>query len=67
MRVVESGRGRKGYLDGINLGPTGTWVQIKDSKGGGTDGVSQTRLAKGTTWDARYGRETQTSGGGQRV
>ena len=41
-------RGRKGTLEGRNLGPTGTWAQFKDGKGGKTDGVRQARLARGT-------------------
>ena len=36
--MMESGRGIKGPSDGRTMGPTGTWVQVKDSKEGKLDG-----------------------------
>ena len=38
MRVIKAGIGRKIPLDRITLGPTGTWEQVEDSKGGGAIG-----------------------------
>ena len=38
MRVMVTDRGRKGHPGGRTLGPTGTWAQVEDSKGGNSDG-----------------------------
>ena len=34
MRCVEAGRGKKGTLYGRTPGPTVTWEQVEDGKGG---------------------------------
>ena len=48
VRVKEEGRGRKGPLDGRTLGPTGTWAQVKDGKGGQPKWGRQAWLARRT-------------------
>ena len=48
MRLMETGRGRKGPLDDRTLGPTGTWEHVEDVKGGQPDGGRQAGLARGT-------------------
>ena len=50
------------------MGPTGTWVQVKDGKGGGTGQVTADKGSReGLLVTAQRGREAQTSGGGRRV
>ena len=41
--MMEAGIGRKGPLDGRKLGPTGTWAQVEDGKGGQPDGGKEGR------------------------
>ena len=43
--VMETVRGRKVPRDGRILGPTGTWAQVEDGKGGQPDGGRQEWLA----------------------
>ena len=47
MRVTEAGIGRKGPLDGRNLGSKRTWAQVEDGKGGKLYRGRQARLARG--------------------
>ena len=52
--MMESGRGRKGPSDGRTPGPTGTWAQVKDGKGGESD---EGRWSQACTRDSLSRRE----------
>ena len=67
MKFMESGRWRKVPLDGRTPGPTGTWEQVEDSKGGNHTGEGRHGLHEELLWYTRHGREAQTSGGGRRA
>ena len=41
MRLMDTGRGRKGTTEAITLGPKGTWAQAEYDKGGKPEGVRQ--------------------------
>ena len=45
VRVMDSGRGRKGPLDGINMWSTRTWEQVEEGKGGKPEDVRQAWIA----------------------
>ena len=69
LRVIESGKGRKGPLYGRTLGSTRTWAQVEDGRGGGQpDGGWQAWLAKGTSlghpaWEGSADGHWQPAGG----
>ena len=54
MKVMETGRGRKGTPDGITLGMTGTWAQVEDGKGGQLTGEGRHGSHKKLLWVAFY-------------
>ena len=67
MRLMESGRGRKGTLDRRNLGLTGNWAQVEDGKGGNQMGEDRHILREELFWSAWHGREAQMIDGGQQM
>ena len=50
--MMEAGRGRKGPLYTRNLGPTGTWAQVKDRKGGNQKGEGRHSSCEELLWAA---------------
>ena len=52
MRMTETGRGRKGHLDGRTLRPTRNWAHVEEGEGGKPDGGRQTHILQGTPWAA---------------
>ena len=56
MRLMESGRGRKGLLDRITLRSTVMWSQVKDSKEDNRKGEVRHGSLKELLWAARHGK-----------
>ena len=56
VRLMEAGRGRKGPLDGRDLGLAGTWAQVEDGKGGNRTGEGRHGSCEELLWSARNGR-----------
>ena len=68
VRIMESGRGRKGPLEGKTPGydrDLGAGQELQREGNRMREGSH--RLAQETSWGKRHGREAQTIGGGRRV